>query len=169
MSDPRRPGLEFPLVIGVGNDVRGDDAAGLWVTRELRPLVGDRIRVVESPGGVSELLELWAGRERVYVIDAVRAGGSPGSWLRIQVGEEPLPSTLSGTSTHGLSIDSAVSLGQILGRMPKHLVLYGIEASRFEPGADPSPEVRHGIEEVTLALAAELEPKETPRNDPRRT
>jgi hydrogenase maturation protease len=169
MSDTKPDRHEPPLVIGVGNEVRGDDAAGLWVTRELRPLVGERIRVVECPGGVSELLDLWEGRERVYVIDAVRAGGSPGSWLRIHVGEEPLPSTLAGTSTHGLSIDSAVSLGQILGRMPKQLVLYGIEAARFEPGAEPSPEVRAGIEEVTLALAAELKPNETQRNEQRRT
>jgi len=151
-------GVDGPLVIGVGNEIRGDDAAGLRVTRELRPLVGDRARIVECPGGVTELLDLWEGQDRVYLIDALRSGGAPGSWLRIMVGDQPLPSSLAGTSTHGLSIASAVALGQILGRMPARLVVYGIEAARFDPGAELSPEVLVGIGQVTRALAEELEP-----------
>ena len=158
MIDPSadRPKPEGPLVIGVGNEIRGDDAAGLRVTRELRTLLKERVRVVDCPGGVTELLDLWEGRERVYVVDAVQSGGAPGSWLRVPVGKAPLPSTLAGTSTHGLSLASAVALGQILDRMPKHLVVYGIEAIRFEPGTEPSPEVLRGIGEVTRALAVEL-------------
>ena len=154
---PGGPGPGAPLVIGVGNDIRGDDAAGLRVTRELRLLIGDRARIVDSPGGVTELLDLWEGQHQVYLVDAVRSGGAPGSWRRFSVGEEPLPSSLANTSTHGLSIASAVALGQTLGRMPHHLVLYGIEASRFDPGAELSPGVLVSIREVALALAAELE------------
>jgi hydrogenase maturation protease len=150
------PGFRGPLVIGVGNEVRGDDAAGLRVSRELRPLVGHGVRIVECAGEVTELLDLWEGQDRVYLIDAVRSGGAPGSWHRIPVGDEPLPSTLEDTSTHGLSIATAVALGQVLGRMPTRLVVYGIEAVRFEPGSEPSPEVLAGIERVTHALAEEL-------------
>jgi hydrogenase maturation protease len=150
------PGTDGPLVIGVGNGVRGDDAAGLRVSRELRPLVGHRARIVECGGEVTELLDLWEGQDMVYLVDAVRSGGAPGSWHRIPVGDEPLPSTLEGASTHGLSIATAVALGQVLGRMPTRLVVYGIEAVRFEPGSEPSPEVLAGIERVTHALAEEL-------------
>lgn len=153
-SDPSRP--EIPLVIGVGNAARGDDAAGLRVTQDLRPLVGDRARIVDCPGNVAEILDLWEGQGRVYLIDAVRAGGAPGSWHRLLVRDQPLPSSLAATSTHGLSIASAVALGQALGRMPDHLVVYGIEAVRFDPGADLSPEVFAGAREVTKALAHEL-------------
>jgi hydrogenase maturation protease len=158
MSAPtaRGPRTDEPLVIGVGNEVRGDDAAGLRVSRELRPLVGHRARIVECAGEVTELLDLWEGQDSVYLVDAVRSGGTPGSWHRIPVGDEPLPSTLEDTSTHGLSIATAVALGQVLGRMPARLVVYGIEAVRFEPGAEPSPEVLAGIERVTRALAEEL-------------
>ncbi|HLY76900.1 MAG TPA: hydrogenase maturation protease [Thermoplasmata archaeon] len=149
-------GTGGPLVIGVGNEVRGDDAAGLQVARDLRPLVGDRVRIVESLGGVAELLDLWDGRGRVYLIDAVRSGGAAGKWLRLRVGAEPLPSSLAGTSTHGLSIASAVALGQQLGRMPTHLVVYGIEAVRFDAGSPLSPEVLGAVRQVTVALADEL-------------
>jgi hydrogenase maturation protease len=145
-----------PLVIGVGNEIRGDDSAGLRVVRELRALIGNRVRVVESPGGVSELLDLWEGQDEVFLVDAVRSGQAPGTWFRVPVGTDPLPSSLMETSTHGLSVASAVALGQILGRMPRHLVVFGIEAAHFEPGAGLTPEVAIGVGHVTRALVDEL-------------
>ena len=144
------------LVIGVGNEMRGDDAAGLQVAHRLRALVPETIRVVDCAGGVAELLDLWEGKDRVYVVDAVRSGGTPSSWVRVSVGDQPLPSSLTGTSTHGLSLASAIALGQILGRMPKRLVVFGIEAVRFSPGAGLSPEVQDAVANVTRALAEEL-------------
>jgi hydrogenase maturation protease len=153
---PDRARASVPLVIGVGNESRGDDAAGLRVSDQLRTMVGDRALVVDCLGGATELLDLWEGRGRVYLVDAVRSGGVPGSWRRVLVQAEPLPSSLAGTSTHGLSVASAVALGQTLGRMPEQLVVYGIEADRFDPGTDLSPEVRAGVERVAHALDEEL-------------
>jgi hydrogenase maturation protease len=164
-----RTGPGAPLVIGIGNEVRGDDAAGLWVTRELRPLVGNRARVVECSGGVTELLDLWEGQARVYIIDAVRSGAAPGSWRRVLVGDQPLPSSLAGTSTHGLSVASAVALGQVLGRMPGELVVYGIEAAHFNPGDELSPEARLGVRQVTRVLAEELAISMPPQVEPPRS
>jgi hydrogenase maturation protease len=155
-ASPDRTRASVPLVIGVGNESRGDDAAGLRVTDELRTMVGDRALVIDCLGGATELLDLWEGRGRVYLVDAVRSGGVPGSWRRVLVQDEPLPSSLAGTSTHGLSVASAVALGQTLARMPEQLVVYGIEAIRFDPGAELSPEVRAGVESVAHALAEEL-------------
>lgn len=146
----------IPLVIGVGNDFRGDDAAGLRAVRELGPRLGNRARVVESGGGVAELLDLWEGRDQVFLIDAVRSGRPEGTWHRMIVDEHPLPASLAGTSTHGLSVASAVELGRLMGRMPRTLVMYGIEARRFEPGTVVSPPVLEAIHQVTLALAEEI-------------
>lgn len=156
-SAPGRPLPPSPLVIGLGNEMRGDDSAGLCVVRQLQPLVGDRARIVECPGGVAELLDLWDGRDCVYLVDAVRSGGTPGTWLRVAVGDQPLPSSLATTSTHGLSLASAVALGQVLGRMPKRLVVYGLEAARFAPGVELSPAVLDGVGQLTRALAEELD------------
>jgi hydrogenase maturation protease len=156
-SEAERSEGIVPLVIGIGNEVRGDDAAGLHVTRKLRSSVRDNVRIVESSGGVTELLDLWDGQDLVFVVDAIRSGGRPGSWLRIPVGPQPLSASLAGSSTHGLSLASAVALGQVLGKMPKRLVVYGIEVFRFDAGSGMSPEVVTGVAGLTAALAEELQ------------
>jgi hydrogenase maturation protease len=161
-------GPQRPWVIGVGNEARGDDGAGLRVTRELALRIGDRAEFVECAGGVAELLDLWEGKRLVYLVDALHSGREPGSWLRVVVGDGPLPSAMSGTSTHGLSIASAVGLGQVLGRLPTRLVLFGIEAARFDAGAELSPAVLQGVRGVTRVLAEEIEHGEPAEVNPRR-
>ena len=146
----------IPLVIGVGNEFRGDDAAGLRAVRELWSRLDGRARTVECGGGVTELLDLWEGRDQVFLIDAVRSGRPEGTWHRMIVDDHPLPSSLAGPSTHGLSVASAVELGRLLGRMPRSLVVYGIETRRFEPGAGISPAVLEAIHQVAHALVEEL-------------
>ena len=81
-----------PLVIGLGNEHRGDDAFGLVVARRLRPRLMGVGAVLEPDVGGAELLDVWTGRGRVWVVDAMRAGGAPGTVYRIEVGEEALAS-----------------------------------------------------------------------------
>ena len=47
------------LVIGIGNDFRGDDAAGLMVARRLRGTPLHDVEIVESAGDAAALMELW--------------------------------------------------------------------------------------------------------------
>ena len=112
-----------PLVIGLGNEHRGDDAFGLVVARRLRPRLVGVGTVLEKAVGGAELLDVWTGRDHVWVVDAVRAGGSPGTVYRIEVGEEGLPARLDVTSSHGISLVQAVGLGHVLHQLPKRLVI----------------------------------------------
>jgi hydrogenase maturation protease len=58
-----------------------------------------------------------------------------------------------GASTHGLGVAEAVALGDALGRLPRRLIIIGIEGRRFEVGADLSPEVARAVDEaVRLGL-----------------
>lgn len=144
----RRPTGGPPLVIGLGNEHRGDDALGVLVARRLRPRLGALGRVVELPSEATRLLDVWDGVGVAFVVDAVSSGAAAGTILRIEVGSEPLPSPLGATSTHGLSLGQAVALGQALGRMPRRLVIYGVEGSRFATGDPLSAGVAGAIDRV---------------------
>ncbi len=59
------------LVIGIGNTIRGDDAIGIHMAREIaRDKPGD-IDVVEIETSGFELLDLMRGYKRVIIIDAM--------------------------------------------------------------------------------------------------
>jgi hydrogenase maturation protease len=144
------------LFIGVGNPLRGDDVAGLLAARALRGRGAEGIEVRELEGEPVDLIEAWEGAELALVADAVSSGGAPGEVHRIEASAEPLPAALAGPSTHALGLAEAVELGRALERLPRRLVVYGIEAARFEAGAAPGAAVRAAAERVAAAALEEL-------------
>jgi hydrogenase maturation protease len=144
-------------VIGVGNDLRGDDGAGLAVARTLATTVDEDVRVIECEGEPVSLLDAWAGCSRVIVVDATESGAAPGTIRRIAAHAGPLPPGLAGTSTHLLSVADAVELARALGRLPASTIVYGIEGESFDTGAPLSEVVVAAVERVTAAIRRELE------------
>jgi hydrogenase maturation protease len=147
------------VVIGVGNDLRGDDAAGLEVARMLcasGPPPG--VRVVERGGDPLALIEAWdhPETEAAIVVDAARFGGAPGTVRSFDAGSMPLPARLGGGSTHALGVGEAIELARSLGKLPPSLVVHAIEGGRFEFGGGLSPSVERTAELLAERLRAEL-------------
>lgn len=130
-----------PLVIGVGNEHRGDDAAGIELVRQL---TSSRVKEVTD---CSSLLDIWEGESSVIVVDAMRSGQPCGSISRFDGRSQAFP-TKAFPSSHSFGIAEAVELGRILGRLPDELIVYGIEAANIKPGDEMSPEVSMAIAEV---------------------
>jgi|SRR5271157_3883748 len=158
------PGLlgRLPLVIGLGNDHRGDDGSGLEVARALRPRLAGKARVEECVSEGIALLELWRDADRVLVVDAVVSGAVPGTVHRFEAGDGFSPGFRTATSTHGLSLAEAVALGRGLGCLPRRLVVYGIEVDNLALGHGLSASVARGVQEAADRIEAELD---DPRKD----
>jgi hydrogenase maturation protease len=151
MTEPRQI-----LVIGLGNDYRGDDAVGHVVARKLKAIGADNIRIVEESGEGAALIEAWKGANFVILIDAVHSGGSAGSLHRFDVESQPIPTGYFQYSTHALSVAEAVELARVLGQLPAKLIVYGIEGKTFDSGAGLSQEVQEAVEELVRRLREEL-------------
>ena len=65
------------LVLGLGNDLAGDDAIGPLVARSLRRELDGVADVVESSASGMALIEVFAGYDRAVVIDSHRTGRDP--------------------------------------------------------------------------------------------
>jgi hydrogenase maturation protease len=146
------------VIVGVGNDWRGDDAVGLVAARHLRSTLPD-VRVLELDGDPGALLDAWSGVREAIVIDAVRSGAPPGTIHRLDVSSHPLPSGLRAGSTHALGLAEAVELGRALDRLPARLELYGIEAGRLATGMGLSPAVARAVETLCGELRERLAPE----------
>ena len=69
------------LVLALGNDIMGDDAAGIDAARVLKKEFGGKINIFEVSSAGFLLLDIMEGYEKVLIIDSipVAAGGRAGS------------------------------------------------------------------------------------------
>lgn len=130
-------------VIGLGNEWRSDDGAGLEVAR--------RLGGVELPGEPIGLVEALDGP--CVLVDAVSSGAAPGTVHRFELDGDPLPAALFGaSSTHALGLAEAVELARSLGRLPERVVVVGIEGGSFDFGKGLTPRVAAAVDHVTEEL-----------------
>ena len=153
----KRAGLGTIRVIGVGNAWRGDDAAGLLAARRLRERLDSSVEVLEAEGDGLALIDLMEGVEQVILIDAVKGGGRPGAAVRLDLSREGRWGTVAPCSTHAMGIVDAIELARVLGRLPKQIVLYGLEFESVKSGASLSASVRGGLEIIVEQVYREVE------------
>ncbi len=116
-----------PLVIGVGAPFRGDDEVGLKAVEILsKGLAGDGVDFSLHSDDPARIMQEWCERESVVVIDAVRSGAAGGSVKRFDIAETGFVPH-SRTSSHGNALADAIELSRTLGRLPKSLVVIGVE------------------------------------------
>ena len=166
---PNAPSRGAAVLIGVGNELRGDDAAGLLVARRLRERAAKQAVVLACQADPAELLTAWTGADLAIVVDTVVSGAAPGTIQRFDVSAAPLPAKLIGFSTHGLGLAEAIELARALDRLPSRTIVYGIEGSSFSAGAPLDPAVERAIDETLTRVMAELavaSPTGAPCNPP---
>lgn len=139
------------VVIGVGNRMRGDDAAGLVVIDRLTGRLAAGVRLVESAGDVTHLLDAWRDASRAVVIDAVVSGDQPGTVHRLDACSG-IPSSWRSPSSHLLGLVEALELGAVLDAVPADTVVFGIEAAEIDTGS----EMTGPVEAATLRVADEV-------------
>ncbi|HEY3268727.1 MAG TPA: hydrogenase maturation protease [Armatimonadota bacterium] len=143
-----------PVVIGVGNPCRGDDAAGLLVVERL-DAGSSGLRALRHTGDGVGLIEAWGDAETVILVDAVVSGAPPGTIHRLSDAGE-VPRRWFAHSTHLFGIAEAIGLARVLGRLPARVLVFGIEGRTFKAGAPMTPKVAKAAEDLARELPARL-------------
>ena len=141
------------LLVGVGNPDQRDDGVGPWVVRELhrqRPALAVR----ELRGDGAGLLSLFEEADDILVVDAVRGQGEPGKIHRLDALKDPPPSRFLRCTGHTFGIAEAVAMAGVLGRLPRRLLIYGVEGEDFAWGQELSPAVAGGAAKLVKELLA---------------
>ncbi len=130
--------------------------AGLAIARALTPAPGVTVQVFD--GEAIGLLELWDDADNVVIVDAVRSGAPGGTVHRFDASAEAVPAAFRHSSSHTIGVGDAIELARSLGRLPRRVLIFGVEGVRFDAGAGLSPEVASVLDdvlgEVTRAAAA---------------
>lgn len=137
------------LILGVGNDLLGDDAAGLLAADAL---AADGLPVSTSVRSGLALLDAVVGVRRVLLIDSQTSGRSAGA-----VSEFVLePSPPRSPSAHYLGYGEALALGAALGLdLPDEIRVLAVERTpEVWVGAGLSDPVRAALPEIIARARA---------------
>jgi hydrogenase maturation protease len=143
------------LIIGCGNLLRGDDAAGPVLIRRLWEIgLPDGVRCADGGTGGMDVAFQMRGVPNVILVDASQSGAEPGAIFRLPGHElEQLP-PLTGLNLHCFRWDHALAFGRWLLKedYPKNITVYLIEAANLDFGADLSTPVKAAIESLAGML-----------------
>jgi hydrogenase maturation protease len=145
------------MVIGIGNEYRSDDGAGLRVLRALREKMLAGTVLIECTDEGIDLPETWKTASSVIVIDAVSSGAQPGTIYRLDALAQPISTDLSFQSTHSFGITEMIELARILGQLPARLIVYAIEGKDFSMGTALSAEVESSVQQVVAQVTREIQ------------
>jgi hydrogenase 3 maturation protease len=141
-------------IVGIGNELNGDDAAGVLITRKLAPALKESpsIKIFEA----GQALENITGAlirfkpDAILFIDAVSIGAEPGSihFLDWQLSEG------FSASTHSLPL--GVVIQYLLHEHTCRIHLLGIQVADTTTDLPISPKVRRSIDAVSEFVLSAL-------------
>lgn len=145
------------LIIGCGNRLCGDDAAGPELIRRLlqRGLPAEVRCVDGGTEGINVAFQM-KGVPHLILVDACQSGGQAGEIFQLK-GEEVEPELPpAGLNLHHFRWDHALALGRRLLQQdyPGRVTVFLIEGARFGVGEDLSPEVDRAIHRLIDRLLA---------------
>jgi hydrogenase maturation protease len=145
--------MSMTLVLGLGNQLLGDEGVGVHAAEELlRGPLPSGVVVLDVGTAVLDALPAMEVAERIVVVDAVRADRAPGTVYRVPFDEMSHPQVIG--SVHGFDLSRALALS---GRTDQpEVVVIGVEPETIDWSLELSPPVREAMPAVLEAIRAEI-------------
>ncbi len=140
------------LILGLGNDLLGDDAVGILAARALKEHLTDKADVVESSLSGIALLDLLIGYERAIIIDAVKTGKSPPGTI-YTLSPSDLRAVLA-PSPHYAGLPELIVTAQALQLdFPTEITIFAVEVEDpYTLGEKLSPAVAQALEKLVRQI-----------------
>jgi hydrogenase 3 maturation protease len=144
---------ERVAILGIGSDMRGDDAVGLELLARLesRPRPSDDDRLLFVEGGVAPENHTGVVRrfdpDWIVLVDAVDFGAAPGSGKWVD------PDDLGGESFSSHKSTPAMLRTFLARETGAEVALFGVQPAEIEQGEGLSPAVAERLEALADRLA----------------
>ncbi len=151
-----------PLVIGIGNSLRGDDGLGPLVVANLQQTFAESVDFIVNPKDALSLINSWHDREAVYLVDACYeqqlAAGELVIIDNVLTDDLALLANLrQPQSSHSLDIRLAIELSQTIGNCPQQLEIYAASAKKFSRGSGLSAAMEAAAARIVSMISARLQ------------
>ncbi|MBL7140463.1 MAG: hydrogenase maturation protease [Planctomycetes bacterium] len=147
------------LIVGVGNPLARDEGVGIRAVERLREAdLPAGVRVLDAGTDLLAVMPQLAAADRVVLIDAVRAGRTPGTIYRLTL-DDLLARAKAGPewrSAHDLTLPAAVRLAQATGTRLPPTVVFGVEPKEVALGEGLTAEVEAVLPALIEKVLAEV-------------
>jgi hydrogenase maturation protease len=145
------------LVIGLGNPLMGDDGIGLAALERLGKdwCLPSTVELLDGGTWGLNLLHRIEAASQVLFLDAVTAGGEPGSLVELDRHELPRMLGLK-LSPHQIDLREVLALTELRDTLPAVVVCLGLEPASVELRHGVSPAVAEQLDALAAAAAARL-------------
>ncbi|OGS03769.1 MAG: hypothetical protein A2339_07755 [Elusimicrobia bacterium RIFOXYB12_FULL_50_12] len=144
------------LILGLGNSILRDDAAGIEAAKKIFELIDKTdVEFAQASYAGWRLVEMLSGFERVIIIDAMAGGGlKPGECARV---ERNNIETIHLRASHGMGLEEALALAVKNGQeMPKDISIFAVGVlNPFEFGEGMTEEVAKNIDKIASQIIKE--------------
>lgn len=147
------------IILGVGNQILGDDGVGVQVANELKKRIKHPYIIIdEAITGGMNLLELILGYDKAIIIDAVKSeNGKNGQVKKIPLTEF---STMRSCNPHDVSLFEAIKMAEKMGedRIPNEIIIIGILMKNIpcEFSEKLSPKIQEAVPKAITLILKEI-------------
>lgn len=143
-------------VLGIGSLLMKDDGVGVHVIRQLMDMdLPEQVEVVDGGVHSYDLLDFFSQTDICIVVDAMQAGGKPGTIYRAPLDELGLKPNADIHSLHELSFAEAMHMVRLMGYDPE-VIVYGIEPEIVDLGLELSEAVAAEVPRVVELIWQEI-------------
>jgi len=142
------------LVVGMGNLIYRDEGVGVHVIEQMKKMELPRhVELLDIGTSTMDLIGYLDGVKKLIVIDAMKAGGTPGALYRCHP-EDLLPKEESPVSLHEIGLLETLAMAKKKG-LEIDTVVIGVEPKVFDWGMELSEEVKDRIPDIIEAVLKE--------------
>lgn len=142
------------LILGIGNSIMSDEAAGIRAVEMFEKLYGDDDDITCVDGGTLSftLAEPIGAAEELVVFDAAQFHSGAGTVRRLEGAEMDAFVRSGKLSVHEVGLADLFDMSRLSGDLPERRILVGIEPETLGWGMELSPKVDAAIPQA-VALA----------------
>jgi hydrogenase maturation protease len=142
------------LVVGIGNLLCRDEGIGIHVIQQMENMkLPGHIELLDIGTSTMDLISYLNEVKKLIVIDAMRAGGKPGTIYKCKP-EDLIPKGEESVSLHDIGVIETLSMAKKMG-MAIETVIIGVEPQIMDWGMELTEAVKNKIPLIIEAVLRE--------------
>jgi hydrogenase maturation protease len=145
------------VILGIGNIILSDEGVGVRAVEDLerRYCLPEGVAAIDGGTSAMELLDDLSDLDLLVVLDTIVAGKPPGTVIRLAGDEVPVFFRRK-LSPHQISLADVLASLELIGHLPREVVVIGVQPESLELGLDLTPVVAARVVQVAALAADEL-------------